>query len=180
MTATSPPPDPAAHPTTVLCFDGSDDAARAIASAGRLLGLRRAVVLTVWEPIRVWEPWDPATIVSAPLARLIAEATGVDELAAAIAREKADHGTALAAAAGFDAVPRVARGKAWEMICQVADEVDAEPIVMGSRGLGRARSALLGSVSHAVIAHAERTVLVGASHPAQATVSEPRATAEGS
>ena len=37
------------RPTPVLlCFDGSDEAARAIAHAGRLLGTRQAVVLSVW------------------------------------------------------------------------------------------------------------------------------------
>ncbi len=40
-----------AHPV-LLCFDGSDDAATAIAKAGELLGPRAAVVLTVWEPRR--------------------------------------------------------------------------------------------------------------------------------
>lgn len=150
-----------AEGTTLLCFDGSEDAARAIASAGRLLGPRPAVVLTVWEPVRAWEPWDPATVLSAPLERLIAQSQGVDEIAADIARENVERGVALAAAAGFDAVPRVGQGKPWETICAVADELGAEPIVIGSRGLGRARSALLGSVSHAVITHSARPVLVG-------------------
>ena len=38
----------------VLCFDGSEDSANAIASAGRLLEPRAAVVLTVREPIQLW------------------------------------------------------------------------------------------------------------------------------
>ena len=144
----------------LLCFDGSDGAAAAIVTAGELLGARPAVVLTVWEPVRVWEPWNPATILSAPLERLIAQAAGLDQISADIARDKAEHGAALARAAGFDATARVARGKAWEAICEVADELEAEPIVIGSRGLGRAQSVLLGSVSHAVVAHAKRAVLV--------------------
>jgi nucleotide-binding universal stress UspA family protein len=148
----------------LLCFDGSDDAAAAIAKAGELLGPRAAVVLSVWEPVRVWEPWDPATIVSAPLGRLLANELDLDRIAADVARDKAEHGTELARAAGFDASARVARGKAREAICEVADELDAEPIVIGSRGLGRAQSALLGSVSSAVIAHAKRPVLVGPTH----------------
>lgn len=150
--------------TALLCFDGSDDAAAAIAKAGELLAPRSAVVLTVWEPVRVWEPWDPITIVSAPLERLIANMTDVDQIVAALAQDKAEHGAALARAAGFDATARVAGGKAWEAICEVAAELGAEPIVIGSRGLGRAGSALLGSVSAAVIAHANRAVLVGPAH----------------
>ena len=42
-------------------------------------------------------------------------------------------------------------GKPWRTICQVADRFDAEPIVVGARGLGRVESALLGSVSSAVV-----------------------------
>ena len=55
----------AGHPV-LLCFDGSDDAATAIAQAAELLAPRRAVVLTVWEPVATWEPYDPATILPGP------------------------------------------------------------------------------------------------------------------
>lgn len=114
----------------------------------------------------MWEPWDPVTIVSVPLGRLVAKEIDLDELLAGVAGDKADHGTELARLAGFEATPRVARGNAWEAICAVADELDAEPIVIGSRGLGRAESLLLGSVSSAVTAHAKRAVLVGPAHSA--------------
>jgi nucleotide-binding universal stress UspA family protein len=144
-----------------LCFDGSDDAGAAIATAGRLLSPRVAVVLTVCEPVRMWEPWDPATLLTAPLARLSAQELEIDQISADLAKEKADRGLALAAAAGFEARARVDSGKPWKVICQVADELEAEPIVIGSRGLGRAHSALLGSVSASVIAHVKRPVLVG-------------------
>ena len=152
--------------TALLCFDGSAGAAGAITKAGELLAPCSAIVLTVWEPVRVWEAWDPATIVSAPLGRLIAKELDLDQIIADVARDKAEHGAELARASGFDATARVARGKAWEAICEVADELDAEPIVIGSRGLGRAQSALLGSVSSTVIAHAKRAVLVGPTHVA--------------
>ena len=159
--------DEAARPApALLCFDGSRDAAAAIAKAGELLGPRSAVVLSVWEPTRVWEPWDPVTIVSAPLGRLVANELDLDQIGADLARDKAEEGVAFARAAGFDATARVAGGKTWEAICEVADELGAEPIVIGSRGLGRAQSALLGSVSSAVIAHARRAVLVGPTHSA--------------
>lgn len=110
------------------------------------------------------EPWDPLTIVSAPLGRLISNEIALDQTVEAAARDKAEHGAALARVVGFDATARITRGKAWETICKVADEIEADPIVIGSRGLGRARSALLGSVSSAVIAHPGRAVLVGPAH----------------
>jgi universal stress protein family protein len=43
----------------VLCFDGSEDARRAIEEAGRLLAPRPAVVLTVWEAARDLTVLDP-------------------------------------------------------------------------------------------------------------------------
>jgi nucleotide-binding universal stress UspA family protein len=45
-------------------------------------------------------------------------------------------------------------------IVQLADEIDAGLIVMGSRGLGGIRRALMGSVSDSVVRHAHCPVLV--------------------
>jgi nucleotide-binding universal stress UspA family protein len=153
----------AAHPV-LLCFDGSEGAITAISRAGLLLGPRRAVILTVWEPVADWEPYDPATILSAPLSRLASSALGLDEIANELAREKMDRGVAVATDAGFQVQGRVAKGKAWRTICEVAAELDAEPIVVGARGLSRVQSALLGSVSSAVVFHAKRPVLVVPAH----------------
>jgi nucleotide-binding universal stress UspA family protein len=144
----------------LICFDGSDDAAAAIAKAGEMLAPRTAVVLTVWEPVRSWAPYDPATIVSAPLSRLASNALRLDEIARDLGRERLEHGIELAVAAGFGAEGRLEEGKPRRIICQVADELDAEPILLGARGLGRVESALLGSVSTAVIFHSKQPVLV--------------------
>jgi nucleotide-binding universal stress UspA family protein len=147
------------HPV-LLCFDGSGAAAAAIAKAGELMGPRTAVALTVWEPVAVWEPYDPATILNAPLSKLASKRLGLDVIADELAHEKADHGVAVARLAGFDAQGRVESGKAWRAICDVAEELGAEAIVVGARGLSRVQSALLGSVSSAVLVHAHRPVLV--------------------
>jgi hypothetical protein len=45
------------------------------------------VVLTVWEPVATWEPYDPATILSAPLSKLVSRALGVDEIAAELTEQ---------------------------------------------------------------------------------------------
>jgi nucleotide-binding universal stress UspA family protein len=148
----------------LLCFDGSDDAAHAIDRAGELLGSRRAVVLSVSEPVAIWQPYDPATAITAPLSRLASNALGLDEIARDLARERVNTGVEMARRAGFDAEGRIAEGKAWRVICDVADEIDAEPIVVGARGLSRVQSALLGSVSAAIVQHAHQPVLVISGH----------------
>jgi nucleotide-binding universal stress UspA family protein len=151
-------------PPVLLCFDGSDDAGHAILRAGEMLGERTAVVLTVGEPVAVWQPYDPATAITAPLSRLASKALGLDEITQELADERVNAGVALARQAGFDARGGVGKGKAWRVICAVADEIDAGLIVLGARGLSRVQSALLGSVSAAVVQHAHRPVLIVPHH----------------
>jgi nucleotide-binding universal stress UspA family protein len=52
------------------------------------------------------------------------------------------------------------RGRKDEEIVRVAEDIGAGLIVMGSRGLGGVRRALMGSVSDSVIRHAHCPVLV--------------------
>ena len=144
----------------LLCFDGSDDAANAIAVAGVLLGPREAKVLTVWEPMAVWQPYDPAAVLSAGVSRLSSERLGLDEIAREIAQATMQRGVELAREAGFNASGELKSGKAWRAICEAAEEIEAVPIVLGARGLSRVQSLLLGSVSGAVAAHARRAVLI--------------------
>jgi nucleotide-binding universal stress UspA family protein len=61
---------------------------------------------------------------------------------------------------GATAAVRVAEGDAREEIMRVAEDWDADLVVMGSRGLGRAQGFLLGTVSLAVARHGTRPVLV--------------------
>ena len=144
----------------LICFDGSDDAAAAIVTAGEMLAPRMGVVLTVWEPVASWAPSDPATLLSAPLSRLASKELNLDEISQGAARELMQRGVELATAAGFQAEGRLEEGKPWRTIRRVADELDARPIVLGARGLGRVESMLLGSVSIAVIFHSRWPVLV--------------------
>jgi nucleotide-binding universal stress UspA family protein len=51
-------------------------------------------------------------------------------------------------------------GRADQEIVEVAEEIGAGLIVMGSRGHGRLRRALLGSVSDAVVRHAHCPVTI--------------------
>jgi hypothetical protein len=60
--------------------------------AGELLGPRTAVVLTVWEPVALWQPYDPATILTAPVSKLVSQELGLDEIASQVARETSERG----------------------------------------------------------------------------------------
>lgn len=53
----------------------------------------------------------------------------------------------------------LAHGRPATELCRVADEVDADAIVIGTRGVGAVR-ALLGSVAHDLLHHARRPVTV--------------------
>jgi nucleotide-binding universal stress UspA family protein len=54
----------------------------------------------------------------------------------------------------------LAFGRPDEEIVKLSQELEAELIVLGSRGLGRMRRALMGSVSESVVRHAHCSVLV--------------------
>jgi nucleotide-binding universal stress UspA family protein len=144
----------------LLCYDGSEHAAAAIATAATVLAARDAVVVTVWESLSTWEPYDPAGLIGSSVATLSSEDLGLDEIPARLGREQLDQGVELARAAGFNVIGRLADGKPWHAICELAGELDASVIVLGARGLSRVKSALLGSVSAAVSVHAKRPVLV--------------------
>ena len=66
----------------------------------------------------------------------------------------------LAAERGVDATCELLAGDPVDEIVAYADSVDADMIVVGSRGHGAIASALLGSVSRGVLHEARRPVLV--------------------
>jgi nucleotide-binding universal stress UspA family protein len=91
-----------------------------------------------------------------------ADSENIDAASQDAALATAAEGAQHAAAAGLVATPLAASrdGDVAHTILAVAAEVDADAIVMGTRGLNAVRSFLLGSVSHAVLHHADRAVLV--------------------
>lgn len=141
----------------LIAYDGSADAQAAIKLAGELLCGQPAVVLTVWEPFSDVMARTGASMVSWP-----EDIDEIDKAGEHGASTRAQQGAGLARDAGLDAHARVGmRGETIaETILVAAADVDATAIVMGTRGLSGLKSLLLGSVSHAVLQHADRAVMV--------------------
>ncbi len=142
----------------LFCYDGSDGSKAALVAAAELIAHPAdAVVLTVW---------TPATILLARGGSLgtayVSDEGQIDEQEAAAAQRIADEGSEGARRRGYSAFARIAEAteSVAKAIADVADEIDAGLIVCGQRGLGPMRSALLGSVSHAISARARRPVLI--------------------
>ncbi len=135
----------------LICYDGSAGAKHAIQAAAGLLDGHPAVVLAVGPPLTAEESY-------AALGTLV---PSFQELNEQQALERAKEGAELAASAGFAAEARAeVAAPTWEGVIDVADEIDAAAIVIGSRGLTGVKEALSGSVSHAVAEHAGRPVLI--------------------
>jgi len=144
--------------SVLICYDGSESARHALEVANATLGHEPATVLHIWNP-----PVD-----------VLPDAFGAEEAddgpataslehdALARAQEIAHEGQELARERGLNVEARVERnrGSVWETILDVAREVDAELIVVGTHGTTAVQPALLGSVSSAFIHHSDRPVLV--------------------
>jgi nucleotide-binding universal stress UspA family protein len=137
----------------LFCYDGSNEAQRSIEIASELLGLRPAVVVDVGAVLTGAES-------------LAALSPGVDLPALQVlnrqaAQERADSGVSYARRFGYDAEAReVLAEPVWEGILEVADDVNASVIVVGSRGLNHARAVVEGSLSRALAEHSTRPLLI--------------------
>ena len=142
----------------LICYDGSDDAKAAIQLGGQLLSGRKATVLTVWHPFRSVAAGTPGGFGMS----VLPDVERFDRTSAETASRCAQEGALLAREAGFDAEPtaRPIVSTISEEILSTADALDAVAILMGSRGLTGLKSLLPGSVSHRVIQHADRAVIV--------------------
>jgi nucleotide-binding universal stress UspA family protein len=140
-------------PPILICYDGSDDSARGIKSAATLLGPRRAVVLDIAPPIT---PGESLGTVSS-----VVPGNAFEDLNTSAAEQAAGKGAEIARSSGFDAEARSElAAPTWDGIVEVADELDAPVIVIGSRGLSGLKEAFEGSLSHQLAEHAGRPVLI--------------------
>jgi nucleotide-binding universal stress UspA family protein len=143
----------------LLCYDGSDDSKNAVARAAELFPGDHAIVLHVWEALREVAAVPPVPALHGVLVGGLDE---MDRIGEEVSQQTAAEGAEQATTAGLQAEPLSIRapGRAWKNILAVAREKEVRAIVMGQRGIGGAERALLGSVSSAVVHHADRPVLI--------------------
>ena len=145
----------------LFCDDGSDGSKTALAAAVELIKPADAVVLVVWMPAAVLLARAGSFVVAIP------NEGEIDDKEAAATRQIAEEGAASVRERGYNAAARIARANesVAKTIDEIAEEIDAGLIVCGQRGRGVIRSALLGSVSHALAAHTKRPLLIAPQRP---------------
>lgn len=135
----------------LLPVDGSEAALHAVRHALALLteGLRASFVLaTVQPPTYLYE------MVLAPDADVLEKVTG------AVGGRALQGAEALLNAAGVSFEREIGSGEPAPTLIDIAERHACDAIILGARGLGALRAALLGSVSQAVLMAAEVPVTI--------------------
>ncbi len=154
--------DPDTSPA-IVAFDGSPEAHQAARTAARLFGDRSVVLVTVWEPALVHAMTsapDPSGLAYIPPDPKAMEAADDAETRAAAAATEAGARLVRELGAHAEALPVQAGAAIAATIAAVAEERDAAVIIIGSRGLGRVKSTLLGSTSRDLLRETTRPVLI--------------------
>jgi nucleotide-binding universal stress UspA family protein len=140
----------------VLCTDGSALALEALRSGLALLADPGDVVVTT-----VIEPSDLSLVTGTGFAGGTMSATELDDL------DRTRHNEArnllddtIAALGLHGAEARVIDGNPGPTVCELAAELEARAVVVGSRGRGGFKRAILGSVSDHIVRNAPCPVIV--------------------
>jgi nucleotide-binding universal stress UspA family protein len=146
-------------PTILLCTDGSDLAIGALRLALPLLAPAARTVIVTVRPES-----DPSLVAGTGMASGVLTADEYDRALAADERAAQSALAATVRALGMtDAETVVASGHdPGRAICELAGSLPASVIVLGTRGHGGLRRAVLGSTSDHVVRHAPCPVLVHA------------------
>jgi nucleotide-binding universal stress UspA family protein len=144
----------------VLAIDGSEEASRAAEAAVELCEKTGSElhVVHVGEDFYLTAVTDLDMVAQTWVAQEYAESEANFEQ---IAREVLDAEVEkVEAAGGTVAQAHLRVGRADAEIVGLAEEIEAGLVVLGSRGLGGVKRALMGSVSYSVVRHAHCPVLV--------------------
>jgi nucleotide-binding universal stress UspA family protein len=147
----------------LVAFDGSPEAVEAVRTAGVLFPGRRLVIVTVWEPGLAMAAMPTADVGGvASTAPTLEQVKMVDRAQHEHAAATAEAGSRLAteAAATAEALPVADGTGVAETVAGIAEDRDAAALVVGSRGLGRVKSALLGSTTRRLLHETRRPVVV--------------------
>jgi nucleotide-binding universal stress UspA family protein len=126
----------------LLPLDGSEPALQAVRHALHLVrdGLKAEFVLAnVQEPTYLYE------MMLAPDADVLERVSG------AAGAHALEAGEALLKAAGIEYEREIASGDPAHTLVDIVERYGCDAVIMGSRGMGRMRSAMLGSVSHELL-----------------------------
>ena len=149
----------------IVAYDGSEESQAAVRAAATLFTGRTLVVVSVWEPGLAMAMTAPSPDQLSGLTYIAPNPetmATVDRLERDRAADTAEAGAALARELGatVQAHPVPDELDVAETLAGVADERDAAALVVGSRGLGRVKSRLLGSTSQGLLHHTKRPVVV--------------------
>jgi nucleotide-binding universal stress UspA family protein len=142
----------------LFCFDGSEGSRGAMRAAAELIGRPvDAVVITVWETVAT-----RLALSGAFVAGISTGGADLDSEEETFAKSVAEEGTLRASEHGYNATAMTKESfdGISRAILEVADSLSVRLIVCGQRGRGTLRTALLGSVSHTLAAHARHPVLI--------------------
>ena len=137
----------------LLAVDGSEHSTRATESVRVLASIQKITILHILDLPRLTYPMVGPEIAK-DLAMTV-EQVMRDEGKQILART-----TSSLAASRLSLDSRLEDGIPSEMICSVAQEIQADLILIGARGLGKIQELVLGSVSHRVLIHAPCPVLI--------------------
>jgi nucleotide-binding universal stress UspA family protein len=141
----------------LLPVDGSAAALEAVRQALHMIqgGLRASLVLANVQ--------EPATLYEMLLAH---DPEVIEQVSAKAGLHLLEPARSLVRAAGVEHEIEVASGDPAHTLIDILENFGCDMVVMGARGMGTLRSALLGSVSHEVLHAAQVPVLIVKRAPA--------------